>query len=51
MMGDKSNLCVWCGRFTEGKARDGLADCTRRDCIEKRVYEDDFDFAGGIRWL
>lgn len=37
-MGDKSGLCLWCGRFTELKAPDGLADCDRHECIAKRDY-------------
>lgn len=50
-MSDKSGLCAFCGRFTESKALDGLADCDRPECIQTRVYEDEFDKAGGIKKL
>ena len=40
-MSDKSGLCMWCGRWTERRAVDGLADCDRPECIVKRVHEDD----------
>jgi hypothetical protein len=40
-MGDISGLCLWCGRWTESKAEDGLADCDRQECIEKRDYSDE----------
>lgn len=49
-MGDKSGLCLWCGRWTELRALDGQADCDRYECMQKRRYEDEFDFAGGVRW-
>ncbi|MGH3608881.1 MAG: hypothetical protein ACRDRD_12440 [Pseudonocardiaceae bacterium] len=39
-MGDKSGLCMWCGRWTESRAEDGLADCNRPDCITERDYTD-----------
>ncbi len=35
-MGSKEGLCLWCGRFTESRAEDGLADCDRPECITKR---------------
>lgn len=38
-MGDKSGLCMYCGRWTALQAPDGLAECDRPDCIEKRKYE------------
>jgi hypothetical protein len=41
VMGDKSNLCLWCGRFTEKKGSDGLAECDRPDCIANRVEAED----------
>lgn len=37
-MGDKSGLCLWCGRWTESRAEDGLADCDRPECIARRDY-------------
>lgn len=42
-MGDLSDLCMWCGRFTTLKAADGLADCDRPDCLERRDPDDDWD--------
>lgn len=39
-MGSKEGLCMWCGRYTDLRAADGLADCNRPECIEKRVYDD-----------
>lgn len=57
-MGDKSGLCLWCGRWANGAvALDGLADCDRADCIAKRNYKkdgddfDEFDLAGGIKTI
>ncbi len=44
-MGDKSGLCLWCGRWTERKAADGLADCDRPDCLANRDYENDAERA------
>ena len=38
-MSDKSGLCMWCGRWTETRAEDGLADCDRPDCIINRDYD------------
>lgn len=42
-MGSKESLCMWCGRFTEEKASDGLADCDRTDgscgCGDERHVE------------
>ena len=40
-MSDKSGLCMWCGRWTESRAEDGLADCDRPDCIAQRDYSDE----------
>lgn len=45
-MSTKENLCLWCGRYTELKADDGLADCDRPECVAKRVYQDEFDKQG-----
>jgi hypothetical protein len=39
-MGSKEGLCLWCGRWTESRAEDGLADCDRPECIAKRDYTD-----------
>lgn len=38
-MGSKDGLCLWCGRFTESRAKDGLAECERPECIENRDPE------------
>lgn len=47
---DITGICLWCGRWANGAvALDGLADCDRPDCIDKRVYEDEFDLAGGVK--
>ena len=48
-MASKEDLCLWCGRFTQSRASDGLADCNRPECVEKREYLDDFDRLGGIK--
>lgn len=44
-MGDKSELCLYCGRFTTLKnERDGLAQCDRPECIENRMPEEEDDW-------
>lgn len=45
-MSSKDGLCLWCGRWTESRAEDGLADCDRPECIENRDY-DDSDMGSG----
>lgn len=40
-MGSKEDLCLYCGRFTEGRnPKDGLAECDRPECIENREDEE-----------
>ena len=46
-MSSKEGLCLWCGRFTENRALDGMADCNRLACVIKREYVDEFDMKGG----
>ena len=46
-MSSKEGLCLWCGRWTENRSLDGMADCNRQNCVSKRKYLDKFDTIGG----
>ena len=48
-MSSKEGLCLWCGRWTENRSLDGMADCNRQDCVLKREYVDEFDKKGGMK--
>ena len=50
-MSSKEGLCLWCGRWTENRSLDGMADCNRQDCVLKREYVDEFDMKGGTKYL
>jgi hypothetical protein len=42
-VGDKSGLCLWCGRFTELRDKQGMAQCDRPGCVTKREHDRDCD--------
>lgn len=49
-MSSKEFLCLWCGRFTESRSLDGMADCDRKECVQRRDYDGESDRTGGLKY-